>query len=278
MTIEPTPLKPAGTIDQIFEINCVANAETRQKHLDSAMLRGLPRVVYRKKRKGKLAIVASGPSATDYVDLLKEWDGHIWGINGAFDWLRHRGIKPDAFIGIDPEEILKDYLPDPPKDVTYYLASQVHPAVFDHLKDRDVKLWFQADGQVKFPWGAVTIHGGSTCVGRAPNLAWALGWRDVHIFGGDSSFTDRIHVYDDPGLPSNAVPIDVHGRVFWTTRAMLSQACEFTEQMVEWSRGKDPLHVSLYGDGLAQHVYGQTLATGSYEQYLREAAPYMSWR
>ena len=264
-------VKPTGTIDQIFEIDCVADSTERQKNIDHAATLRVPRVHWRKKRKGKVAIVASGPSVTDYVDMLKDWDGEIWGINRAFEWMRHRGIKPTAFLGVDPEWFLVESIPNPPKDATYYIASQVHPGVWDHLKDRNVKLWFMADGQIKQPFGAVPIHGGSTCLSRAPNLAYVLGYRDVHIFGGDSSFTHKTHVFGGE-IPENWCPAEVNGVVFKTTRAMMSQACEFCEQMVEWSRGKDPLQVSIYGDGLMQALVQASLDSGNYEQYLRELA------
>lgn len=271
-----TPLKPGGTIDQIFNLDCVYGADQRQAHIDAALKRNLPWCVRRVPRKGKVAIVASGPSATEFIDLLKEWDGEIWGINGAFAWLMHRGVKPTAFVGLDPEPILKDYLITTP-DVTYYLAGQVHPEVFDFLNGKNVRLWFPADSGVKYPFGAVQIYGGSTCLGRAPNLAYHLGWRDVHIFGGDSSFREKSHVYGDNQLPAGTFPIELGDRVFMTTRQMLQQACEFTEQMLEWARpgddGSAPLSVSLYGDGLMQAMYADTLASGGYQAFLEELYP-----
>jgi hypothetical protein len=267
--LELIPAKPAGTIDQIFEIDCVADAETRQKHVDSAVARNLPRVINRKRRRGKVAIVASGPSVTEYVDELKAWDGEIWGINRAFEWMRHRGVKPTGFIGVDPEWFLVECLPNIPEDATYYLAAQVHPCVFDHLKERNVRLWFMADSQVKMPWGACQVYGGSTCLSRAPNLAYMLGYREVHVFGGDSSFTHKTHVHGGD-LPPNWVPAEVDGVVYKTTRAMMSQATEFVEQMVEWAKGKDPLSVSIHGDGLMPALVGQAMNSGNYERYLRE--------
>jgi uncharacterized Rossmann fold enzyme len=276
MTLESlTPLKPEGTIDTIFELDCVYDKDQRQSHIDHTTFLRVPWAVKHKERKGKVAIVASGPSATDYVDLLKEWDGEIWGINGAFVWMRHRGIKPTAFVGLDPEPILKDYLTETPEDATYYLAAQVHPDVFEHLNGSNVKLWFAADTQVKFPFGAVPIYGGSTCLGRAPNLAYHLGYRDVHIFGCDSSFTHKSHVYGDDGYPPGTFPLELDGKVWMTTRQMLQQSCDFAEQMVEWARpgddGSAPLTVSLYGEGLLQAMYAHQLALGGYHQYLREA-------
>jgi hypothetical protein len=41
-------------------------------------------------------------------------------------------VKPTGFLGIDPEWFLVECLPNIPEDVTYYLAAQVHPCVFDH--------------------------------------------------------------------------------------------------------------------------------------------------
>lgn len=270
-----TPLKDLGTIDQIFELDCVYDKDARQVHVDSSVKRDIPRCVRRVPRRGKVAIVASGPSATDYVDLLKSWDGEIWGINGAFVWMMHRGIKPTAFVGLDPEPILKDYLIECPDDATYYLASQVHPSVFDHLEGKNIRLWFPADDQVTYPFGAALVFGGTTCLGRAPNLAYLQGWREVHIFGCDSSFTDRSHVYGGHGeLPAGTFPIEMGNRTFITTRQMLQQACDFCEQMVEWARpgddGSAPLSVSLYGDGLLPAMFAQTYESGSYQQYLRE--------
>ena len=183
--------------------------------------------------------------------------------------MRHRGIKPTAFIGVDPEWFLVECIPDPPKEATYYIASQVHTGVWEHLKDRNVKLWFMADGQIKQPFGAVAIHGGSTCLSRAPNLAYVLGYRDVHIFGGDSSFTHKTHVHGGD-IPANWCPAEVNGKVYKTTRTMMSQACEFCEQMPEWALMKEPLHVSIYGEGLMQALVGASLESGNYEQYVRE--------
>lgn len=274
---ELTPLKPAGTIDTIFNLDCVYDAEARQAHIDSAVKRGLPWCIERKERKGgKVAIVASGPSATEFVPMLQEWQGEVWGINGAFAWLQHRGVKPTAFVGLDPEPILKDYLIKVPENATYYLGAQVHPEVFDFLACRNVRLWFPADSAVKFPFGARPVFGGSTCLGRAPNLAYLLGWREVHIFGGDSSYTDKSHVYGARGeLPGGTFPVEMGGRTFLTTRQMMQQACEFAEQMPEWARpgidGSKPLSVTLYGDGLMQAMFQQTLESGSYQQYLAEA-------
>lgn len=241
-----TPLKPLGRSDQVFDIDCVYDKDQRQAHIDSVVKRNLPRVTYRHRAKGKVAIVASGPSVTDYVDTLKSWKGEVWCINGALEWCKKRGIKPTAWLGIDPEPILADYLVDPPKDITYYVASQVNPCVFDRLKDHNVRLWFLADRQIKLPIGAVPIPGGTTCLGRAPYLASFMGYTDVHLFGGDSSFTHKTHVHGG-ALPPNTVSIECNGRMFKSTRTMITQACDIMELVQNF-----PGEITVYGDGLMQ--------------------------
>lgn len=261
-----TPLKPAGRSDQVFEIDCVFDKDLRQGHIDSAVARNLPRVTYCRAMPGKVAVVASGPSVTDYVDLLKAWDGEIWCINGALEWCRKRGIKPTGWLGIDPEPILADYLLDPPQDVTYYVASQVHPCVFDRLKDHKVKLWFLSDSEIRMPIGAVPIPGGSSCLGRAPYLASFMGYSDVHLFGGDSSFTHKTHVHGGE-LPSNTVSIEVNGRMFKSTRTMITQACDIMEIVQNF-----PGTIAVYGDGLMQEGCKQIDASGVMDWLAAEEA------
>jgi 6-hydroxymethylpterin diphosphokinase MptE-like len=259
-----TPLKEAGTQDQIVPIDFVISLEKAQEHVDGASKRGLPECVFSQVTKpGKLAIVATGPSVSDYVEELRNWDGDIWGINGACGWLRHRDIKANAFVGVDPEEILKDYLEtqEGPISVdTYYIASQAHPAVFDALKGKNVQLWHMSMKGIRFPFGSVLVYGGSSCLTRAPWLACMLGWEDVHIFGGDSSFTkEKTHVYGG-NLPSNRCFTEVDGQLFWSHKVMMVQATDMID-LVQSFPGK----ISIHGDGLMPALARQYKNTGIHE-------------
>lgn len=261
-----TPLRSVGTQGEIMPIDCVSDRETRQRHIDSASARAIPHCTVGPARKGKLAIVASAPSVADYVDVLKDWDGDIWGINGAFAWMLHREIKPTGFIGVDPEEMLKDYLIEMPADVTYYLASQVHPAVFDHLKDRNVRLWHMSDRETKWPIGSTLVQGGSSCLTRAPWLACMLGWENVHIFGGDSSFTHKTHVYGG-GIPSNFCFAEAGGEVFKTHKVMLVQACDVVDLVQNF-----PGTITIHGQGLMQAMVSDYEKTGLHEWLAKQEA------
>jgi hypothetical protein len=260
------------TFDKVFEIDCVADPETRQKHIDSAVARKLRVVVKRKERKGKVAIVASGPSATDFIPMLKEWDGEIWAINRAFEWLRHRGVKPTGFLGIDPEWFLVECLPNIPEDAVYYLAAQVHPWRVRSFERSRRSALVHGRRSGKTPVGRLSdLTEGVLVLSRAPNLAWAQGYREVHVFGGDSSFTHKTHVHGGE-LPPNTLDAQVNGVTYKTTRAMMAQGVEFVEQMPEWSRMKPPLSVSIYGEGLMPALVADAFRSGGYERYLRETA------
>lgn len=265
-----TQLKPAGTQDEVVPIDFVIEIDAAQKQIDSAMARGLPECKFSAApKRGKLAIVASGPSVTDYVDVLKNWDGEIWGINGACGWMKHREIKANAFVGVDPEEILKDYLTIHDEWIdaeTFYLASQVHPAVFDQLKDKNVQLWHMSLRGIKWPVGTVTVQGGSSCLTRAPWLACMLGWQDVHIFGGDSSFTHKTHVYGGQ-IPINKCYVNVDGTLFQTHKVMMVQACDMVDLVQSF-----PGTITVHGDGLMPALLKQYKDTGVHEWLAKQEA------
>lgn len=264
-------LRSEGTQDEIVPIDFVVSIEKAQEQIDSAIARGLPTCQFSEKLlSGKLAIVATGPSVSEYVDVLRNWDGHIWGINGACGWMRHRDIRANAFVGVDPEELLKEYLStqEGPIDVdTYYIASQAHPAVFDALKDKNVQLWHMSLRDIKWPVGTVTVQGGSSCLTRAPWLACMLGWQDIHIFGGDSSFTkEKTHVYGG-NLPTNRCFTEVDGQLFWSHKVMMVQATDMVDLVQSF-----PGQITIHGDGLMPALVQQYKNTGVHEWLAKQEA------
>lgn len=272
-----TPLKPEGTIDQIVPLDRVTDDDTTQRNIDHACSLGLPECQVGDVKKQKLAIVASGPSVAGYVDMLQKWDGDIWGINGAFVWMRHREINPHAFVGIDPEVILKDYLIAPwaeEEDIlagkTFYLASQVHPEVFEFLKGRNVQLWHSSDSRVRWPIGKVLVTGGSTCLTRAPWLACMLGYENVHIFGGDSSFTHKTHVYGG-NIPTNFCFAECRGELFRTHKVMMAQACDVVDMVSSF-----PGSITVHGHGLMQAMVEDYKMTGIHEWLAKKEAAELS--
>lgn len=233
------------SLDQVFAIDACVPLDQRKKNVAWAYSLGLPFVLMRPAQPKPLAIVGSGPSVGDYVEAIKRFPGEIWAINGAFNWLRGLGVKPTAFLGMDPEPFLKDHVKDAPKDATYYIASQCHPDVFSALAGRNVWIWHAVDPGVMPPAGNFPIPGGSTLMTRAPFLGSLLGFSDVHIFGGDSSYRE-----DDGYVYGGKIDGDVcfafaAGKEFRTNRQMLAQATEMMNTLENF-----PGDITVHGSGL----------------------------
>ncbi len=247
---------------------CIVDAEGRRANMASAMARGARLCVPEQATEKALAIVASGPSAADYVETLRMWDGHIWAINGAYDWLQSHGIAADGFVGLDPEECMVDYLRQPHHATTFYMASICHPSAFDALTGCDVALWHaRMDGSMPGS-GSYAVGGGPTCVSRAPFLGHMLGYRDIHVFGADGSFSGATHVYGG-SPPADATAYSVGGKAYWSWPQMVHQAAAFVRIVDMWERNKLG-KLTLHGDGLTQalcrapvcHDYDEVLKCG----------------
>jgi hypothetical protein len=225
---------------------CILDAAGRQRQVASALARNFPDLVPVPEHSRSVAVVASGPSVKGELEKLRAWDGDIWAINGALDWLMSEGICPDVYLGLDPEECMVDYLRNPPEKTDYYMAAVCHPSAFDCLKDRKVFLWYAADEASPPPSGKYAVGGGTTCLTKAPYLAYMLGYRDIHLFGCDSSFHDASHVYGGD-IPDDAVSLKVEGRTFLTNMAWIHQAA-----FLACIKDTFPAKFILHGDGLAQ--------------------------
>lgn len=161
---------------------CVADEATLTRHKEHAAGLGLPRLAALPPTKQPLAIVGTGPSV-DWAELAG-WHGDIMAINGAYDRLREHRRIADWVVCLDPQEALADYHRHP-NGSRYLVATCCHPGVFRALDGQDVTTWHAAQGDDEVR--PETIPGGSTAITRAPLLAAYLGYRDLTLFGADSS-------------------------------------------------------------------------------------------
>ncbi len=174
----------------MVESTCVVDGAGRIANLKSNLQRGLPVCVPLPPKEGPLAIIASGPSLADHLEELRQWPGEIWAINGAYDYLLSQEIIPGGFFAVDPLPGLAEYVKNARTDTTFYLASTCDPSVMDALVGFKVYLWHGAcEDDAMYPQGSKLVAGGTTAVTRAPFLALMLGWRDITLFGVDSSYT-----------------------------------------------------------------------------------------
>lgn len=185
-----------------------------------------------------VVLVGGGPSLAEYVDELKfrqsqgQW---IWALNGSWRWLEANGIRCGTQVLMDarPENVAL-VAPD-----TYekFYASQVAPEVLDAAKDGDVWLWHVGTPGMaemlerEFPARAMLLGGGTTVGILAMSLAYALGFRFVHLYGFDSSYRDgEGHAYPQAlNDGEKVVEVQCDGETFRAAPWMVAQADEFAE-------------------------------------------------
>lgn len=89
-----------------------------------------------------VAICGAGPSLRDYHTTPQPATDQVWACNSALPYLMNHGVRVTHAIGIDQGEgMLEDWART--FDVTYMIASSVHPRLVKHLRNHHRRLqWF----------------------------------------------------------------------------------------------------------------------------------------
>lgn len=187
-----------------------------------------------------VVIVDNGVSVAGCVSELQWQKKHgraIWALGPAYQWLVEKGIEPDRHILLDPRANHRDFVPRT-KNVSLLYASQCHPDVFVKAAEMgaEVLVWHaKTEGIAEILEGRPTalIGFGSTLALKAIGLAYILGFRNIYLFGYDSSFQDdkrqAFGISDDNQEKMVTVTVD-HQR-FSTSPFWAAQAKEFSEIM-----------------------------------------------
>lgn len=251
---EPTPFN--------FALVPMHKPEQLLDNVRYAMTLGLPEVTQCAPHDEILSIAGGGPSLEDtYKDLT----GYIAAVNGSLGYLLKRGVTPQMCGVCDPSEHMVDIV-DAVPGVTYFIASCVHPKVFDKLIAAGCKIYLwhlhPIDGQDEllseyYPDGWVQIPGGCTMGTRWLTLGYHLGFRKIHCHGMDSSFRDKSsHAYPDKQDQKEWVSFDG----FKTRINFLGQVVDFIGLMEDGRKpGVDPVEITMFGDGLLQSRYAHWL-------------------
>ena len=137
----------------------------------------------------KLAVVGGGTSINDHVETLRNWDGDIWAINGAYGWCQERGIDACFFAG-DPDPITTKW----DVGVKRALIEQcAPPATFEALRQSGADVYTFDTGHEA---GCIRTVGSTASA--APHLAVRMGYRHVTFFGCESCYVmGATHAYQD---------------------------------------------------------------------------------
>lgn len=187
------PDDPPEQIKRTITLKPEIDAEARVPQIRSAMLRALPSMAVVPAHARTMVLACYGPS------LRETWRdidpaGDLFSVSGAHDYMIERGLIPRGHIECDPRAHKARFVSSPHREVTYFIASCCHRAMFDALYGYRVVLWHSAQSQLEdsliegLEPGAFVVLGGSTVGTRAVCVGTALGYRDFDIHGMDCSF------------------------------------------------------------------------------------------
>jgi hypothetical protein len=180
--------------------------ETGRRNVEYAKSLGFPRMG--KTDKPRLAIVGGGYSIRTRLDELRDFDGDVWAINGAYHYLKERGIDC-WFFSVDPTPQVASFAAGADRAI---IVMDCHPSLFDALSGAHVEAVELAD----LAHGPTT----STC---APSLALMRGYTEQVYYGCEGSFEgETTHAYGDYGLEM-LLKVSCDGREFLTSADMVVQ-------------------------------------------------------
>lgn len=159
-----------------------------------------------------LAVVGGGPSTHAHIEELKEWPGHVWGINQSASWVSHFAPKADVWLfTVDPDPLLAapQFIAGVQKAILGLCCS---PNLFEALKDKDLQMF---DPHVAPMVDSEMMAGGPSSVCRTFVPAATLGYKDVTYFGCEGSlhgsvdeegmFSSRTHAYRNEERPRQMI-------------------------------------------------------------------------
>lgn len=214
----------------------------------------LPSVTVAEPNDTPVMVCGSGPSLSDSLREIAARKAQGWkliAINGAARYLLDRGIAVDHCLVMDPDPGCLRFVEG--LDVPFLIASQVSPVVLDHLveKKRNVTLFhLDMPGAGEIAPAGVALVGAVVCAGiSAPLLLYVMGFRDIHLFGVDSSDREAAHVYETAGPERpETMEVWVRNRRFYTNGPMRAQAEAFPDVANLLIEGG--AQVTVHGDGL----------------------------
>lgn len=224
--------------------------------------RDLPLFIEQAEHKARICIVGGAPSLKDTLPalrFLKDRGALVCATNNTHDWLIERGLVPDLHVMLDARRGNAAFVRYPRPDVTYMIAAQCHPDVFDALNGMDVITWVadvpgMREMAARIPKPIGLVGGGSTVTLKAMALFYLWGFRSFALFGMDSCYQrDEHHAYPQPMNDAEArIDTLYAGKRFVCAPWMQAQAEDFEHDARELiARG---CWLKAYGSGLIQTI------------------------
>ena len=140
-------------------------------------------------------------------------------------------------------------------------------AFTDAVRDTERDDKFVVNPKLPIPAGTVFISGGTASATRTIGLLETLGYRNIHMFGFDSSVSEDVvdkEAKDEMDNPKY-LHVETGGTKFWTTGELLALAQDL-EKMFE--RKDLAVNINFYGDNtLAAQVFDQSYYNQEFQTF-----------
>ncbi len=220
---------------------------------------------------GHAVLVGGGPSVADTLSEIRQREAQgqdVFALNGTAGWLSQYGLMPKYQVLLDSRPQNRRFV-RPIAAEQFLIASQCDPVIFDILADQEVTLFHHAEDGIKehFEGRSILIGGGITVGLTAMALVYALGYRQLHLYGYDSSDREgESHAYAqaEAGAENDRRDIWVGRKRFSASPAMYAQAQAFPQfaQLLA-DRG---CVITVHGSGLLPEVVKQGYGFGDRTQ------------
>jgi hypothetical protein len=244
-------------------ITCIpaANKEQRLVNMSHAFSLNLPRLrVIPIAQTKSLAIIGGGPTLNDTYKEIANYDV-VMSCGSTHDHLTKLGVRSNYHLECDPELMQVKYYQTNKIGCTYLVASRCHSSMFQVLKHKKVILWhmWEEDLTIEPYRGELAIKGAISCVLCALSTALAMGFKDIHFFGFDSSFPDKDnhHAYpseESAQMLTTRLGDPETGPQFLTTSTWIAQARTFHEMQGAWGH---EFKATVHGDSMMAEMQRQ---------------------
>jgi hypothetical protein len=204
------------------------NEDLIAPHIAYSESLNVPLVQIEKPHGRKLAVVGGGPSVKAHLKRLRRWDGDIWAINGAVQYLLDHGIKSVLFT-VDPC-IRYDFARIRNAE-SALLSAACEPRLFNHFSGHVQMFYMDKSEKALF-----NASGGCSSATRVPMVAINMGYRDVTYFGCEGSYDGDTHGYQDK-KSEYELWIEAGGRRYRTDPTLVMQCQYLTSLITAFPKG-----------------------------------------
>lgn len=247
-----------SNLDETLPVVCNTAATDVLANVEFASTLPYPWLRHQAETGNPALLIGGGPSVSMFLETIRaeqKAGAAVFAMNGTRAMLGRVGIVPDYFVLVDAQPGAAGFVG--PAN-THLIASACNRAVFDQFNAADnVVIWHPSfPGLTHIPCDRerVLIGGGSSVGILSMSIAYVLGFRDIRLFGFDSSYEgDCGHAYEQRQNDDDKPELYTVGdQTFSAAPWMARQAVEF--QSASTQLANLGASISVLGRGLLPAV------------------------